>query len=133
VIALPLTDLDANAAIVNALQRSADLVVKKSLQEGFGLGATEAMWKRRPVVCSRVGGLQDQVVDGITGFLAPPGDAAAAGEAIRTVLRDPAAARAMGAAGYKRVAGHFLLPHDFLRWSRVLEYVLRQDVQRRRV
>ncbi|MBV9947615.1 MAG: glycosyl transferase family 1, partial [Myxococcales bacterium] len=47
---LPMEDLDENAAIVNALQRHAAIVVQKSLQEGFGLTVTEAMWKRRPVI-----------------------------------------------------------------------------------
>jgi trehalose synthase len=51
-----LRDPHANAVIVNALQREATVVVKKSLQEGFGLGVAEAMWKRRPVVASDVGG-----------------------------------------------------------------------------
>ena len=47
--------------IVNALQRRADVVVQKSLAEGFGLTVTEAMWKRRPLVASRVGGIQDRL------------------------------------------------------------------------
>jgi Glycosyl transferases group 1 len=52
-------DLDENSAIVNALQRRADVIVQKSLAEGFGLTVAEAMWKHRSVVASRVGGLQD--------------------------------------------------------------------------
>ena len=50
--ALPMDDLEENAAIVNALQRDADVVVQKSLAEGFGLTVAEAMWKARPVVAS---------------------------------------------------------------------------------
>ena len=62
-------DVDENAAMVNALQRRADVVVQKSIAEGFGLTVAEAMWKRRPVVGTRVGGIQDQIVDGESGLL----------------------------------------------------------------
>ena len=62
-------DVDENAIIVNALQRHAYLVVQKSLVEGFGLTVTEAMWKARPVIASRVGGIQDQIVDERDGLL----------------------------------------------------------------
>ena len=58
---LPMDDVEENAAMVNALQRRADVVVQKSLAEGFGLTVAEAMWKARPVVASRVGGIQDQI------------------------------------------------------------------------
>jgi trehalose synthase len=51
---LPMSDLEVNAAIVNALQSQATVIVKKSLEEGFGLGVTEAMWKRKPVIARRV-------------------------------------------------------------------------------
>src|SRR5262249_14962008 len=53
---LPMDDGEENAAIVNALQRHASVIVQKSLREGFGLTVTEAMWKARPVVASAVGG-----------------------------------------------------------------------------
>src|SRR5205085_1282035 len=66
---LPMGDVEENAAIVNALQRHADVVVQKSLAEGFGLTVAEAMWKQRPVVASQIGGIQDQIVDGESGML----------------------------------------------------------------
>ena len=66
---LPMVDADENAVMVNALQRRADVVVQKSLAEGFGLTVAEAMWKGRPVVASAVGGIQDQIEDGTTGYL----------------------------------------------------------------
>ena len=68
---LPTHDVEENAVIVNALQRRADVVVQKSLAEGFGLTVTEAMWKRRPIVASRVGGISDQIDDGEQGLLGP--------------------------------------------------------------
>ena len=53
----------------NALQRQATVVVQKSLVEGFGLTVTEAMWKSRPFVASRVGGIQDKITNGRDGLL----------------------------------------------------------------
>ena len=64
-----MADPDENAAIVNAIQRHASVVVQKSLAEGFGLTVSEAMWKRRPVVASAVGGIVDQIEAGVHGLL----------------------------------------------------------------
>ena len=72
--ALPMDDGEENAAMVNAIQRRATIAVQKSLGEGFGLTVAEAMWKARPVVASRVGGIQDQIVDGESGVLVDPTD-----------------------------------------------------------
>jgi trehalose synthase len=108
-VALPMTDVEENAAIVNALQRRADVVVQKSLAEGFGLTVAEAMWKARPVVASRIGGIQDQIVDGETGVLLDdPLDLAAYGAAVRSLLEDPARAEAMGRQAKERVRRGFL-------------------------
>jgi trehalose synthase len=108
-VALPMTDVEENAAIVNALQRRADVVVQKSLAEGFGLTVAEAMWKARPVVASRIGGIQDQIVDGETGLLLDdPLDLAAYGAAVRSLLDDPARAEAMGHEAKERVRDRFL-------------------------
>jgi trehalose synthase len=80
---LPMEDDEENAIIVNALQRHARVVVQKSIAEGFGLTVAEAMWKARPVVASRVGGIQEQIVDGDTGVLLDdPSDLAAYGAAV---------------------------------------------------
>ena len=65
-------DVDENAAMVNAIQRRSTVIAQKSLAEGFGLTATEAMWKSRPVIAGDVGGLKEQVVDGVTGRLIEP-------------------------------------------------------------
>jgi trehalose synthase len=108
-VALPMTDVQENAAIVNALQRRADVVVQKSLAEGFGLTVAEAMWKARPVVASRIGGIQDQIVDGETGILLDdPLDLAAYGAAIRSLLDDPTRAQAIGRAAKESVRHRFL-------------------------
>ena len=82
--------------MVNAIQRRADVVLQKSLAEGFGLTVAEAMWKRRPVVASRVGGIQDQIVDGETGLplsTTPHDLAASVGRRSTRCSSDPGARR----------------------------------------
>jgi trehalose synthase len=109
-VCVPMDDRDENAVIVNALQSLATIVVQKSLAEGFGLTVSEAMYKARPVVATAVGGIADQVVDGVTGVLLPdPSDLGAFGAAIEQLLGDPAAADAMGRRGRQHVLENFLL------------------------
>ncbi|HKG24518.1 MAG TPA: glycosyltransferase, partial [Thermomicrobiales bacterium] len=105
---LSMTDAEENAATVNALQRHAAVVVQKSLREGFGLTVTEAMWKGRPVVASRIGGIQDQIVDGEHGLLVDPTDLPAYGNAVRRVLDDPALGARLGTNARRRVADSYL-------------------------
>lgn len=117
-LSLPMHDIEENAAMVNAIQRRADVVLQKSIAEGFGLTVAEAMWKRRPVVGSRVGGIQDQIGDGETGILIDdPHDLAACAAAVRTILGDPARAEAMGEAARQLVIDRYLAIH------RLREYV----------
>lgn len=114
---LPMNDLDENAAMVNALQRRADVVVQKSLAEGFGLTVAEAMWKRKPVIGTRVGGIQDQIVDGVSGLLIDdPRDLEALAAAIVGLTTDRRSAEAMGEAARERVRERFLAA------SRLVEY-----------
>jgi len=106
---LPMADIEENAAIVNALQRQATVVVQKSLEEGFGLTVAEAMWKSRPVVASAVGGIQDQIEDGVTGLLlGDPSDLDTFGKLILKLLDDPELAREIGARAREYVRQHFL-------------------------
>jgi trehalose synthase len=107
---LPTVDIDENAIIVNALQRRADVIVQKSLAEGFGLTVTEAMWKGRPVVASRVGGIQDQIDDGVHGILVDPRDLTAFGNAVELLIDDPSLAEGLGAAAQRRVRERYLAP-----------------------
>lgn len=62
----PMADPDVAVAIVNAVQRDAAVVVQKSLAEGFGLTVAEARWKGRRIVASAVGGISDQIDDGVS-------------------------------------------------------------------
>ncbi len=115
--AIPLDDADENATIVNALQRHARVVVQKSLAEGFGLTVAEAMWKGRPVVASRIGGIQDQIVDGESGVLLDdPGDLDAYGAALRGLLADPEGAERMGERARERVRDEFLSARSLLQY-----------------
>jgi trehalose synthase len=121
---LPMEDVDENAAMVNAVQRHAAIVVQKSLAEGFGLTVAEAMWKARPVVASAVGGIQDQVVDGRTGLLLQdPSDLAAFGAVLDQLLADPSAAQRCGAAAREQVRMHFLPDRQLIDWANVLTAV----------
>ena len=108
---LPTEDTEENAAIVNALQRHGDVVVQKSLAEGFGLTVTEAMWKRRALVAGKVGGIRDQIEDGVSGILVDPRDLTAFGNAVEAVLEDPSLAAGLGAAAERRVRDRYLAPH----------------------
>lgn len=105
---VPMGDADENAIIINALQRHAHTVVQKSLVEGFGLTVTEAMWKARPVVASRVGGIQDQIVHERDGLLIDPYDLGALAGATNHLLEDQAVADRLGTAAQARVKEYFL-------------------------
>ncbi|MGZ5398381.1 MAG: glycosyltransferase [Nocardioides sp.] len=106
---IPMDNVDENAIIVNALQRHASVVVQKSLAEGFGLTVTEAMWKGRPVVASRLGGIQDQIVDGRDGLLLDdPTDIDEFAQVLRRPLADPRLADRLGAAAHARVLEEYV-------------------------
>jgi trehalose synthase len=121
---LPIDDTDENAVVVNAVQRRADVVVQKSLAEGFGLTVAEAMWKGRPVVASRIGGIQDQIEDGHTGFLVEPEDLRAFGERVSGLLDDPFGAERIGMAAQVRVRDLFLGPRHLGQYVDLLAGVL---------
>jgi trehalose synthase len=106
---LPMDDIDENATIVNALQRHATVVVQKSLAEGFGLTVTEPMWKERPVLASRVGGIQDQITHEKDGLLLDdPYDLDTFAALLQRVLADQRKARLLGVAAHARVLDEFL-------------------------
>jgi trehalose synthase len=125
---LPTFDIEENAAIVNALQRHATVIVQKSLHEGFGLTVTEAMWKARPVVASAVGGIQDQIDDGIDGLLlADPTDLDAFAAAVTRLFADPDEARQLGKRGHARVLARCLALNSLLGYGALIEWL---DVRR---
>jgi trehalose synthase len=122
---LPMADLEENAIIVNALQRHATIVVQKSLAEGFGLTVSEAMFKRRPVIGSAVGGIAEQIVDGESGVLLPdPTDLKAFTTVLADLLTDPGRMSAMGERARERVVDRFLPDTQLARWRTLLSTLL---------
>ena len=122
---LPMEDPEENAIIVNALQRHASVIVQKSLAEGFGLTVAEAMWKARPVVASRIGGIQDQIVDGESGVLLDDArDLAAFGAAVGALLADAQRAERIGDRSRERVRDRFTSLRSLLDYLVVIRRVL---------
>ncbi|WP_344154998.1 glycosyltransferase [Nocardioides koreensis] len=122
---LPMDDVDENAHLVNALQHHAEIVVQKSLAEGFGLTVTEPMWKGRPVVASAVGGIPDQIEDGVSGILLhDPADLGALSEALAKLFADPEQAATIGAAAHERVRDYFLGDRHLVQWVQLFDGVL---------
>jgi trehalose synthase len=99
---------------VNAFQVHSAAVLQKSTREGFGLTVTEALWKGRPVVAGRVGGIVDQIEPGQTGFLVDSVEECAA--AVVAILDDPGTARLMARRGKEHVRLHFLTPRLLRDW-----------------
>jgi trehalose synthase len=99
---------------VNAFQVHSAAVLQKSIREGFGLTVTEALWKTRPVVAGRVGGIVDQIEDGETGYLVDSVEECAAATA--RVLEDPVRSRELALHGKEHVRRNFLTPRLLRDW-----------------
>src|SRR5215216_404905 len=97
---------------INAFQTAADVVIQKSTREGFGLVVTEALWKGKPVVGGKVGGIPLQVIDGETGFLVTDVEGCARG--CLFFLQHPNRASAMGERAREHVRNHFLSTRHLL-------------------
>jgi trehalose synthase len=121
---VPMDDIDENAYLVNALQRHASVVVQKSLIEGFGLTVTEPMWKGRPVIASRIGGIQDQIVDGESGILLDdPADLDGFAAALDKVLSDDALAARLGENARERVRDRYLGDRHLMQYVDLFEHL----------
>jgi trehalose synthase len=102
---------------INAFQRAAEVVLQKSLREGFGLTVSEGLWKGRPVVGGRCGGITLQIEEGVTGFLVD--DVETAAKRTADLLRDPDRADEIGAAGREHVRRNFLSTRELEDWLRL--------------
>ncbi|MFH1942066.1 MAG: glycosyltransferase [bacterium] len=112
-----------NNLLVNVLQRVSDVIIQKSLKEGFGLTVTEALWKAKPVVASKIGGIPLQIEDGVNGFLLEPTDVDGFAQRIVEVLQDRKLADEMGRQGKEIVRKNFLITRllsDYLDLLRTL-------------
>ena len=110
---------------VNAFQVHAAAVMQKSIREGFGLTVTEALWKARPTVAGRVGGIVTQIENGQTGWLVDSSLQCA--EACKEVLAAPEAARERALRGKEHVRRHFLTPRLLRDWLVLLNRLLGND------
>ena len=99
---------------VNALQRASSIVIQKSLREGFGLTVSEALWKKKPVVASAVGGIPNQIIHKHTGLLAHSVEGTA--YQIRYLLSHPEIAARLGEQGHAHVKENFLITQNLKRY-----------------
>jgi trehalose synthase len=109
--------------MVNAIQRHASVVVQKSIQEGFGLTVTEAMWKSRPVVASAVGGIVDQIPIGAGILLEDPHDLDTFGRTLRALLEQPSEMTSLGRRARQEIRQRFLSDRHLIDYGRLLEHV----------
>ena len=120
-LSLPMESARENALIVNALQRCATVIAQNSLQEGFGLTVTEAMWKRAPVMGSQACGLRQQIRDRIDGRLVEDAeDSEGIARILDEMLADRSQRQQLGRAGQRRVYKEFLVFTQLRRWLEVL-------------
>jgi trehalose synthase len=127
IIVLPMASRKENALMVNVLQRCASVVVQNSFQEGFGVTATEAMWKRAPVLGTRACGLRIQIRDGLEGRINPePENPDAVAAYLDAMLRSRDTRERWGTAAQRRVYDEFLV---FTEVRKILE-LLSDTVQR---
>lgn len=125
-VSLPMGSRDQNALMVNALQRCSSVVAQNSLQEGFGLTVTEAMWKQRGVLGSRACGIRQQIRDGMDGRLVSdcenPDEIATL---LESMLEDLPGRTHWGQSAQLRVHDEFLVFTQVRRWIETLADHLR--------
>jgi trehalose synthase len=114
-----------SATEINALQRASTIIVQKSLREGFGLTVTEALWKKKPVVASAVGGIPAQVIHKHTGLLVHSVEGTA--YQIRFLLSNPALAHKLGEQGHDHVRENFLITTNVKRYLTIFLHTLKRS------
>lgn len=126
-LALPMDSRKRNSLMVNVLQRVSSVVVQNSLQEGFGLTATEAMWKRKPVLASNASGLLEQIEDGRNGSVNPdPMNETAIAEKLETLLRRGTDRERLGGNAQRTVYSRFLVFTQVGDWLETMKEVVEQ-------
>ena len=123
-VTLPMEDIDENAAMVNALQRHATVIVQKSLVEGFGLTVAEGMWKAKAVVASSVGGITEQVVPGTGLLLEDPTDLSAFGDTLAALLERPREIAELGSRARQHAIESFVVDKHLLRFAQLVEWLV---------
>jgi trehalose synthase len=107
---------------INALQRGSTVIIQKSLREGFGLTVAEALWKKKPVVASAVGGIPRQVIHKHTGLLAHSIEGTA--YQVRFLLSHREIAARLGLNGHEYVREHFLVTGSLKRYLTLFLHLL---------
>jgi trehalose synthase len=123
-VSLPMVDIEENALMVNAIQRTCTIAVQKSLAEGFGLTVAEAMWKAKPVVASPVGGIVDQIAPGTGVLLDDPRDLDAFGSTVAALLEQPDEMARIGVNAVKHVVDNFVGDRHLMKYGMLLADVL---------
>jgi trehalose synthase len=130
-LALPMDSRKENALMVNALQLCSTIVVQNSLREGFGLTATEAMWKRVPVIGTMACGLRQQIRSGVDGLLLhDPANPDELADALDALLADPVRRDLLARSAQRRVHDEFLIFTQLRRWLRLLSEAVRIPARR---
>lgn len=93
---------------IKAFQTASNVILQKSLREGFGLVVSEALWSGTPVIGGNVGGIKVQIINGKCGYLI--NNVKECAERIIELIQNPRRARAMGKFGREHIRKHFLLP-----------------------
>lgn len=119
-----MVNLDENDKAVNAFQVGSDIILQKSIREGFGLTVTEAMWKGAVVIGGNVGGIKIQIEDGVNGYLVDSSKKAA--QRIVELLNDKEKLEKMSKAAHMSVKEKFLIPHKKLNYLRLFEKLLEE-------
>jgi len=123
-VTLPMDDIDENAAVVNALQRHATVIVQKSIVEGFGLTVAEAMWKGKALVASRVGGITGQVKPGSGILLDDPADLVAFGDTLADLLERPDEIVQLGSRARQQVLEDFVGDKHLVRYAQLIQWLV---------
>jgi len=118
---------NVGAVEVNAFQVNAAACIQKSIKEGFGLTVSEALWKARPMIGGRVGGIVTQIEDGHTGYLVSSAEECA--RRVIDVLEDPDSARAMARRGKEHVRRRFLTPRLVRDWLALMHHFDGEQVE----
>ena len=113
----------ADDFLVNCLQRASDVVIQKSLKEGFGLTVTEALWKGTPVVAGNVGGIPLQVIDGKNGYLV--NNIRECADRTIKLLKDPRLREELGTAGMGHVKKNFLITRHLMDYIHLLKGMMK--------
>lgn len=122
---LPMESKRENALIVNALQRTAEVIVQNSIREGFGLTVTEALWKEVPTLATKVGGIRLQIKDNETGILVKdPLNAREVGKKLLYLLTHKREKMAMTRRAWLEAIESFLVPGQLSKYLQLFEQYL---------